>query len=381
MTRGVLLAIAAVIALALAVDALEGPGPNASSLVPDVQDGPAASAEPLPHLTRAEALGQTIVGRFAGPAPSSDLLARIRRGELGGVILFSDNLTGSAASISRLTRTLQAAARAGGQPPLLIYVDQEGGEVKRLPGPPDESPRELGDPAEAFAAGRQTGEFLRGLGINFDLAPVADVPGRQSFIADRTFGDSPADVAAGACSFAAGLGEAGVGATLKHFPGLGEAAESTDQAPVRIDAPADVLRAAYAPYEACGSAPLTLVMVSSAIYPTLTGGSPAVMESATYEQELARVGAAEAPTISDDLEAPALEGFESPAASSLNAGLDLLLYAKTEAASASAFAILLKTRGGAGVRSQALRAAAERVMRLKAEIEPEAFERYLDRSG
>ena len=67
-----------------------------------------------------------------GTTPSASLLARVRRGEIGGVILFGSNITGPA-QLRRLTARLQAEARAGGRPPLLIATDQEGGGVRRLP--------------------------------------------------------------------------------------------------------------------------------------------------------------------------------------------------------------------------------------------------------
>ena len=89
-------------------------------------------------------VGQSLMGSFAGTTPSSSFLARIQRGELGGVILFGGNIT----TLSRLKATiatLQAAAARGGNPPLLIATDQEGGAVKRLPaGPPAASAETMG---------------------------------------------------------------------------------------------------------------------------------------------------------------------------------------------------------------------------------------------
>src|SRR5439155_1695604 len=94
---------------------------------------PAAAASP-PDLTRL--VGQTIMTGFPGTHPSAGLLARIRRGEVGGVIFFGGNLA-SAGAAHTLVARLQAAAAAGGNPRLLVAIDQEGGPVRRLPeGPP-----------------------------------------------------------------------------------------------------------------------------------------------------------------------------------------------------------------------------------------------------
>ena len=122
-------------------------------------------------------IGQKIVTRMAGERPSTRLLYRVYRGEVGGVILFARNAS-APAQVAQAVTTLQQAAARGGNPRLLIAVDQEGGDVRRLPwAPPDASAAELGaDPASAFAQGELTGRALRRVGINLDLAPVLDVP-------------------------------------------------------------------------------------------------------------------------------------------------------------------------------------------------------------
>src|SRR5438105_6877079 len=116
---------------------------------------------------------------FAGTKPSSSLLTRVRAGQVGAVILFSSNIV-SDRQVRSLTGSLQRAARQGGNPPLLIATDQEGGQVKRLPnGPPDLSPPQIaasGSVGTARREGTSTGRYLKGLGINWDLAPVVDVP-------------------------------------------------------------------------------------------------------------------------------------------------------------------------------------------------------------
>src|SRR4051794_19070829 len=172
----------------------------------------------MPTLT--QLVGQHVLGRMEGTTPSAAFLARIRRGEIGGVVLFADN--GGPTQIRRLVARLQGAARTGGQLPLLIAIDQEGGVVKRLPGPPTITPRAMTSPASARAQGAATAAYLRRFGITVDLAPVLDVPAQQrSFILPRAFGRSPATVASHGVAFANGLVAGRVAATAKHFPGLG----------------------------------------------------------------------------------------------------------------------------------------------------------------
>jgi hypothetical protein len=101
----------------------------------------AASAAPAPSVPAL--IGQKLVVRMDGTTPSASLLARVRRGQIGGVILFPFNVT-SAAQLRSITANLQQAAAAGGQPKLLIAVDQEGGPIRTIPwAPPTLSPRQL----------------------------------------------------------------------------------------------------------------------------------------------------------------------------------------------------------------------------------------------
>src|SRR3954462_10567321 len=95
-----------------------------------VRSSPSSSdpAQAAPPLSRA--IGRKIVTGMDGTFPSRALRARVQRGQVGGVILFGPNVgPGLAGAIG----PLQRRARAGGTPPLLIAVDQEGGAVKRLP--------------------------------------------------------------------------------------------------------------------------------------------------------------------------------------------------------------------------------------------------------
>jgi beta-N-acetylhexosaminidase len=176
--------------------------------------------------------GQSIVSGMEGTHPDRGLLGRIRRGEVGGIILFGGNIT-SPRALPALIRTLQNAADEGGNPPLLIAVDQEGGPVRRLPdGPPAHAAATMGardGPAAVRTIGQSTARNLRAHGVDVDLAPVADVPdSASSFLRSRPFGRHPALVASLATAFAQGLQSGRVAATVKHFPGLGTARANTD---------------------------------------------------------------------------------------------------------------------------------------------------------
>jgi beta-N-acetylhexosaminidase len=291
-------------------------------------------------LTSDQLAGQRIVCAFSGRRVPESLAARIRRGELAGVILFSGNIA-SKGQIRRLTAALQAVPRpAGLQQPLLVMTDQEGGEVRRLPTPPRLSAAQIGAKGAGFARaqGRATGNGMRSLGINVDLAPVLDVARKRGFIFEqrRGFASSAAGVSAGGVGFARGLQGRGVAATAKHFPGLGSTAANTDLRPARIGLSAAQLRAVdEAPYKAFTAAGGKLAMVSSAIYPALDPSALAFQSKAIATDELrGRLGFAGV-TITDSLEARAVTSTAGTAQTALRAagaGMDLLLYTSSTCA-------------------------------------------------
>ncbi|HYY03769.1 MAG TPA: glycoside hydrolase family 3 N-terminal domain-containing protein, partial [Gaiellaceae bacterium] len=110
-------------------------------------------------------------------------------------------------------------------PGALVFVDQEGGDVRTFPElPPSKVAQAIGSKSEAFAAGEATGVALRRVGVNVDLAPVLDLP--DGPLGSRQFRSPFFGVA-----FARGLAAARTGACVKHFPGLGPLPFSTDVRP------------------------------------------------------------------------------------------------------------------------------------------------------
>ena len=295
----------------------------------------ASAADPTAGLTTRQLAGQRIVIGFSGTSAPNPLLRRIHRGELGGVILFAANIS-TRPQVRSLTRSLQRA-RPDGTPPLIVAIDQEGGQVKRLGGAPTLSPPQLGtrnDPGLARRQGVATAKNLRSVGVNVDLAPVLDVarPGSIMERQGRSFSRSASRVARVGGAFARGLVAGGVGATGKHFPGLGAARKNQDLEFNRIGTGLKTLRAVdERPY--AGLDP-PLVMVSSAIYPALSG-KPGVFSRRVVQGELREHLGFGGVTVSDALDAPAMARYGSlhkRAVLATRAGVDLLLYSGSGAA-------------------------------------------------
>ena len=319
----------------------------------------------------AKMIGQTLIGRFDGATPPSSMLSLIRAGRVGGVILFGENVEAGAAATRALDGSLQAAAREGHNPPLLIMTDQEGGEVRRLTwAAPSLAASEMSSTGVAQAEGEATGRDLRAVGVNLDLAPVADVErAPDSFLHRRAFGSNPTAVAERACAFAGGVESAGVGFTLKHFPGLGRALTSTDVQATTINASAGAIEADLGAYAECGADSNAVVMVSSAIYPGLTrAATPAVLSREVYERVLPRATGTHPVTISDDLQAAALAEEPDVAQRAMRAGLDMLLFATTQEGAEQAFVHLRAAVATGEVSARRLEQAYLAVQALKVRV-------------
>lgn len=315
-------------------------------------EGPAGArpshAEASGELGDAQLAGQRLVAGFDGDRIPAAMRRRIAAGRLAGVILFSDNFD-SRAQAHSLARRLQAIERPRGlREPLLVMLDQEGGQVKRLPGPPSLSAEQMGAAGKSTCRrqGAATGRMLARTAINVDLAPVLDVarPGGAIDREDRSFGTDPAAVGRCADAFASALERRGVAPTAKHFPGLGAAEVNTDFAVQRIELSRATLRrtdeAPYRRFIGAGGRG-RLVMLSSAIYPAFAG-RPAAFTGKLATRELRGRLGFNGVSITDALETESTEAFGGPtraARFAARAGTDLLLFANLDAAQRAAPAL------------------------------------------
>ena len=296
----------------------------------------------LQKLSLQQLAGQRIVYSYAGLRPPRSLLAAIRAGEAGGVFFFGPNVS-SASELRSVIDELQAASRASPvHTRLLMLTDQEGGEVRRLPGAPVPSEKQIGESSAgtsaAGAAGGGAARTLQSAGINVNLAPVLDVyrqPGDFIDEFQRSYSSKSATVAKLGAAFISALQRAGVAATAKHFPGLGAAARSqnTDLVPVTLMTSRATLRAVdEAPYVSAIAAGVKLVMTSWATYPALDSHLPAGLSPTIIQGELRGRLGFKGVTITDGIDAGALAPFGGVGSRSVlaaSAGADLIVCATT----------------------------------------------------
>jgi beta-N-acetylhexosaminidase len=345
---------------------------------------PPAARAVLTKLSPAQLAGQRVIYSYTGVTPPARLLTLISDGEAAGVIFFTDNV-GGPGQLAAAVRELDQAAAGKQDPvhlPLLLMTDQEGGLVRRLPGPPELSAHQIGESADPASAATQAGTgaamTLRSNGLNVNLAPVLDVyrqPGNFISHLGRSFSSNPVTVAKLGTDYLRAEQRAGVAATVKHFPGLGAAAlpQDTDLQPVTLPLPAATIRSVdELPYRSAITAHVKLVMLSWAVYPALDPRFPAGMSSTIAVGELRQRLGFTGVTVTDALEAGALRRFgpiANRAVLAARAGMDLLLCSQRHVSEGERALTALENGYLHGALNRAAFMAAEdRIMALRATL-------------
>ena len=289
-----------------------------------------AAARHAQRLSLRELAGQVIVAQWSGvEAPT----ALVRRLHLGGVIVFSDNVV-SAGQVRAVNRRLQREVRRPW--PVLISVDQEGGQVARVRGdvtrfPTFMSAGAAGDADLTREVHRASGGELRSLGFNLDFAPVADVTQGLADVAigARSAGSDPDAVTEHALAAAEGLSEGGVLPVLKHFPGHGSvSADSHLTLPVQQRGRARLERVDWRPFEAGVEAGLPAVMVGHLDVRAIAPGVPSSLSRRVVTGALRGDLGFDGLVVTDALNMTAVTRSYGPAQSAvaaLRAGGDVVL--------------------------------------------------------
>ena len=255
----------------------------------------------------------TIFG-LSGPRLSFGEKAFFRDANPWGFILFARNI-----ETPDQVRALSASVRDCVGRDAHIFIDQEGGRVRRLRPPHwDDYPSAL-ELARVFDFDRRKGlracylhhrlmaYDLRRLGISADCAPVLDLPiaGADPIISDRAFGRNPADIIAMAHAAMAGLVSGGVAPVIKHIPGHGRATVDSHKALPRIDARKMQLKTTdFVPFIALNDAPMA--MTAHAVFSDWDAKNPVTTSKTALPQIIRDDIGFDGLLMSDDLDMRAL---------------------------------------------------------------------------
>lgn len=327
-------------------------------------------------------IGQLSVFGFDGLSVPSYIRRLISEEKLSGVILFKRNIE-SKEQLIELIRELKSIKK---KYPLLISVDHEGGRVFRLPPPFTQIPtaREIAQrsPApikgerksNAFQIGSLMGRELREVGFNLNYAPVLDVDTNpiNPIIGDRSFSSDPEIVAMSGLDLVEGLRAEKIIPCGKHFPGHGDTSKDSHLDLPVVDLPLSRLeKIELIPFIAAIEHQIEMLMTAHVLYPQIDADYPATLSKKILTDLLRKKLRYEGVIISDDFLMKAIAdryGLGEAAKLFLEAGGDLLLICREEAAQVQVIDFIEKSIKDKLLNIQLLETSLQRVLRLKAQI-------------
>jgi beta-N-acetylhexosaminidase len=295
-----------------------------------------AWASALSRLSLEQKVGQMFMLAFAGPT-SADAAVLIREHHVGACYLSNDNFT-DPAQAAGLAAALQELAQEGSGIPLLLAADQEGAWAvltpHSCPGPGNMGLGAASSEDLTRAMYRVFGEEFRAVGLNLDLAPAADVNTnpQNPIIGMRSFGEQPDRVARHVRVAIAGLHEAGIGATAKHFPGHGDTAVDSHRGLPSVERPRSSLEEReFRPFRAAVASGVDVVMTAHIFFSALDRTWPATLSSATLGGLLRAEMGFRGVILTDSFNMGAVRRSYDPAdavAQAVRAGADMILLAE-----------------------------------------------------
>jgi beta-N-acetylhexosaminidase len=284
----------------------------------------------LDTMTMEEKVGQMFFVRCRKDTASEDL----QKYHLGGYILFNDDIKGQTTeSLKSKIQGYQDVSNI----PLLIGVDEEGGDIVRISkytefrAVPFHSPQALyteGGFQLIAADTKEKAILLKSLGFNVNLAPVCDISADpNNYIYTRTFGKDAAQTAEYVKTVVTAMNTNGIGCALKHFPGYGRNADTHKGIAVDERSYESFRDSDFVPFRAGIDAGAGSVLVSHNIVKCMDASLPASLSPAVHvilREELGFQGV----IMTDDLKMDAIKeyiGDEVSAVLAIKAGNDLIL--------------------------------------------------------
>lgn len=299
-------------------------------------EGYPEAQELLENMTLEEKVAQVFLFR----CPSENALAAVQTYQPGGFMLFAKDFDGKTAEqVCAEMESYQQASKI----PMFLAVDEEGGTVVRVSRNANLAPKPFQSPQQVFQSGGmqaivddtvQKTQLLQSLGLNVNLAPVADVSTNPSdFMYARTFGQGAAETADYVKNSVATYNQQRMACALKHFPGYGNNEDTHTGIAVDHRPYETFMESDFLPFAAGIEEGAPMVLVSHNIVNCMDSEHPASLSPEVHRvlrEDLGFTGL----ILTDDLSMeaiPAYTGGENPCAAAINAGNDLLLSSDLQA--------------------------------------------------
>lgn len=331
-------------------------------------------------MTIKEMLGQKLIFGFHGTELSEEFIALVKEYKIGNVILFLRNVE-SARQLRRLCRQIQELIRKETGYPAFIVIDQEGGMVSRLPEDAANVPGAMaiaatGEVENAALASQITIRQLRGLGPNFNMAPVLDVNNnpKNPVIGVRSYGDEPRKVAQFGAASARPYRDSGVLCCGKHFPGHGDTAVDSHLGLPRVEKNEEALeQVELVPFRRCVEENIPAIMISHVMFPEIEPEQvPCTMSRRIVTGLLKEKLGYQGLILTDCMEMLAIQdhyGTPEGTLAAIKAGVDLAEISNTIDLERGAAQLLNQAAQQGALDMAEIRASVEKILAYKAQID------------
>ena len=283
----------------------------------------------LSQMTVEEKIGQLLLFGFSGTSLNTDIQNLIETKYIGGVLLLGKNIQ-NMQQLKKLNNDLQSIS----QLPLFIAVDQEGGSVARIQesSKTNISQRYLKDEQQIYDISVQRAKMLKELGINMNLAPVAEyITNNSSFMYERTFSGSRQEVAQKVYSAVKGYVDSKMISTVKHFPGHDNQSKDTHSTIAQVNiSPQQWDEYIYTFKYPIDKGIVDVIMVGHIKFPKIDD-KPATVSKVIIDGKLRKEIGYEGVVITDDMQMSSIWKYAqycNTAKEALLAGNDILLYSQ-----------------------------------------------------
>ena len=283
----------------------------------------------LSQMTVEEKIGQLLLFGFSGTSLNADIQNLIETKYIGGVLLLGKNIQ-NMQQLKKLNNDLQSIS----QLPLFIAVDQEGGSVARIQesSKTNISQRYLQGEKQICDISVQRAKMLKELGINMNLAPVAEyITNNSSFMYERTFSGSRQEVAQKVYSAVKGYVDSKMISTVKHFPGHDNQSKDTHSTIAQVNiSPQQWDEYIYTFKYPIDKGIVDVIMVGHIKFPKIDD-KPATVSKVIIDGKLRKEIGYEGVVITDDMQMSSIWKYAqycNTAKEALLAGNDILLYSQ-----------------------------------------------------
>ena len=373
-----------------------GPSPASSTSAPSSTAAASATPSATAPATAAalegwsleEKVGQLMMVGVDATSPKQASTEAVASQHVGNIFIAGRTTAGSQATQKVISSfTSKVGPGTTHATPMLVATDQEGGEVQVLSGSgfsdiPSAMDQSTQPRDQLEAAARTWGKELADVGVNMNLAPVADLvdiarPASNEPIGrwGREYGHDAATVSSQAGAFAEGMQASKVIPTYKHFPGLGRVTANTDTSANVVDSTTNrsTDAAVSVIFGAAIAAGAQVIMVSSATYALIDPSAPAVFSSTIVTEMLRTEMGFTGVVITDDVSAAVqVQGVAAGerAVRAIRAGCDIVLASADPTVAADMVKALVAAAQSDPAFAARVDESAARVLALKSGLQP-----------